>query len=414
MAAASFIAVVFPLAGLVGGSQVLAQCAVALAVIQGSRRYGWRLLIAFFVICYVVSSFWETLSVLTGFPFGNYTYTLMPQLFNVPVIIGVTYFGIGWVSWMVTNAILDRPDERLDLRTRVERINAFALPLLSGALMSMWDLGADSLISTVRGVWIWEDGGGVFGAPFTNYIGWWFVTWSFFQIFTLVLAFRQTRRPAGTHEILPQVSYLQPVLAVHDVRRLFRDDLHRGARARDGDRPDGCRVGRRCDQRDPDGHQPLHHPSGGDLRIGEDRARGHRPRVRFERAGTRARPLAAPPYHSGEEGAVPKITAATVAEHKERTRDLLLDAVESLVLERPFASVSMRDIAERASVSRTVIYNDAPDPISLLVEATQRGSAEVRAAVAEQADQIAVSPRVRLRRIVTVLLLTTPGPPTPC
>ena len=102
---------------------------------------------------------------------------------------------------------------------------------------------------------------------------------------------------------------------------------------------------------------------------------------------------------------MPKITAATVAEHKERTRDLLLDAVESLVLERPFASVSMRDIAERASVSRTVIYNYAPDPISLLVEATQRGSAEVRAAVAEQADQIAVSPSVRLRSIVTVLLL---------
>ena len=102
---------------------------------------------------------------------------------------------------------------------------------------------------------------------------------------------------------------------------------------------------------------------------------------------------------------MPKITAATVAEHKERTRVLLLDAVESLVLERPFASVSMRDIAERASVSRTVIYNYASDPISLLVEATQRGSAEVRAAVAEQAGQLAVSPRVRLRAIVTVLLL---------
>lgn len=211
--AAAFIAVVFPLAGLVGGAQVLAQCAVALAVIQGSRRYGWRLLIAFFVICYVISSFWENLSVLTGFPFGNYTYTLMPQLFNVPVIIGVTYFGIGWVSWMVTNAILDRPDERLDLRTRAGRVNVFALPLLSGALMSMWDLGADSLISTVRGVWIWEDGGGVFGVPFTNFIGWWFVTWSFFQVFTLVLALRQTRRPADALQTLPRVSYLQPVLA---------------------------------------------------------------------------------------------------------------------------------------------------------------------------------------------------------
>lgn len=210
---AAIASVVFPLAGLVGGSQVLAQCATVLAVIQGSRRYGWRLLLAFFAICYVISNFWENLSVMTGFPFGNYTYTLMPQLFNVPVIIGVTYFGIGWVSWMVTNAILDRPDERLDLRTRAGRINVVALPLLSGALMTMWDVGADSLISTVRGQWIWHDGGGVFGVPFTNYLGWWFVTWSFFQVFTLVLAARQTRRAPEVMAPLPRVSAVQPVVA---------------------------------------------------------------------------------------------------------------------------------------------------------------------------------------------------------
>jgi uncharacterized membrane protein len=212
---AAVTAIVFPLAGFVGGSQVVAQSAVALALIQGTRRYGWRLLIAFFVICYVISSFWENLSIMTGFPFGNYTYTLMPQLFYVPVVIGVTYFGIGWVSWMVTNTILDRPDERLDLRTRAGRINVVALPVLAGAVMTMWDVGADSLISTVRGAWIWEDGGGVFGVPFTNYLGWWFVTWSFFQVFTLVLAARQTRRartPEPVFTPLPRVSQLQPTL----------------------------------------------------------------------------------------------------------------------------------------------------------------------------------------------------------
>jgi uncharacterized membrane protein len=213
MGIAAVVSVGFPLAGLVGGSQVLAQCAVALAVIQGSRRYGWRLLLAFFAICYVISSLWENLSVMTGFPFGSYTYTLMPQLFNVPVIIGVTYFGIGWVSWMVTNAILDWPDERLDLRTRGGRINVVALPLLAGALMTMWDVGADSLISTVRGQWIWHDGGGVFGVPFTNYLGWWFVTWSFFQVFTIVLAARQTRRAPEAMTPLPRVSAVQPVIA---------------------------------------------------------------------------------------------------------------------------------------------------------------------------------------------------------
>lgn len=102
---------------------------------------------------------------------------------------------------------------------------------------------------------------------------------------------------------------------------------------------------------------------------------------------------------------MPKISAATVAEHTARTRELLLDAIEALVLDRPFASISMRDIAERASVSRTAIYNYAPDTISLLIEATQRGSAKVRAAVAEQADPAAGSPQDRLRSIVMVLLM---------
>lgn len=102
---------------------------------------------------------------------------------------------------------------------------------------------------------------------------------------------------------------------------------------------------------------------------------------------------------------MPKISAATVAEHTARTRELLLDAIEALVLDRPFASISMRDIAERASVSRTAIYNYAPDTISLLIEATHRGSAKVRAAVSEQAELVAVSPRERLRSIVMVLLM---------
>jgi putative membrane protein len=212
VAAAAAAAVIVPLTGAPAAAQTIALLGVALAVVQGTRRYGWGTLLAFFVISYVVSSIWENLSVMTGFPFGNYYYTLMPQLFYVPVFIGFAYFGIGFVSWMTANTILDRADEKLDLRTRAGRINTFALPLLAGAVMTMFDVGIDSISSTVRNAWVWEDGGGVFGVPFTNYLGWWFVTWSFFQVFALVLAVRQTRRPAGTADGLARISHLQPVL----------------------------------------------------------------------------------------------------------------------------------------------------------------------------------------------------------
>lgn len=208
---AAAVAVLLPLTGSNAAGMLIALVGVALAFSQGTRRYGWGRLFAFFVISYVVSSIWENLSVMTGFPFGNYYYTIMPQLFYVPVVIGVAYFGIGFVSWMTANAILDRADERLNLRTRAGRVNVVALPVLAGAVMTMFDVGIDSISSTVRHSWVWEDGGGVFGVPFTNYLGWWFVTWTFFQIFALILARRQT---SGTEETadLPHVSHLQPVL----------------------------------------------------------------------------------------------------------------------------------------------------------------------------------------------------------
>jgi uncharacterized membrane protein len=212
VAAAAAAAVIVPLTGAPAAAQSIALLGVALAVVQGTRRYGWGPLLAFFVISYVVSSIWENLSVMTGFPFGNYYYTLTPQLFYVPVFIGFAYFGIGFVSWMTANTILDRADEQLNLRTRAGRINVFALPVLAGAVMTMFDVGIDSISSTVRSAWVWEDGGGVFGVPFTNYLGWWFVTWSFFQLFALVLAVRQTRRTGATTDGLPRVSHLQPVL----------------------------------------------------------------------------------------------------------------------------------------------------------------------------------------------------------
>lgn len=203
--------ILLPLTGSNAAGQAIYLVAIMLAFTQGVRRYGWGRMIAFFLISYVVSSIWENLSVMTGFPFGNYHYTLMPQLFYVPVIIGVAYFGIGYASWMTANTILDRADERLNLRTRTGRVNVVALPVLAGALMTMFDVGIDSIASTVRQSWIWEQGGGVFGVPFTNYLGWWFVTWTFFQVFTLLLAGRQTRR-AEEAAALPKVSYLQHVL----------------------------------------------------------------------------------------------------------------------------------------------------------------------------------------------------------
>jgi putative membrane protein len=169
-------------------------------------------MLVFVVAAYVLSNFWENLSISTGFPFGHYHYTGHPQLIHVPLVIGPAYVALGYISWLTASVLLDRADERLDWRTRAGRLNTFALPAIGAAVMTMFDVGSDSNVSTMNHVWVWDRGGGVFGVPFTNYLGWWFVVYTFLQVFALVAARVQTRAPRQIGAVTPG-SLLQPVLA---------------------------------------------------------------------------------------------------------------------------------------------------------------------------------------------------------
>ncbi|TAJ48543.1 MAG: carotenoid biosynthesis protein [Herbiconiux sp.] len=180
------------------------------AIIHGIRRYGWQRLLAFLVITFVVSNIFENLSIATGFPFGHYHYTGSLKLFEVPFTIGLIYFGLGYIAWIAASALLERADETLGSGSRAGRINLVALPLLAGAIMTMFDVGSDSSASTVSHTWVWEDGGGFFGVPFTNYLGWWFVTYVFFQIMALIL--RRTGPVPVSGVATPRSHFVQPVL----------------------------------------------------------------------------------------------------------------------------------------------------------------------------------------------------------
>jgi uncharacterized membrane protein len=184
---------------------------IPFAAIHGIRRYGWRRFLTFFAVTFVVSNTFENLSIVTGFPFGNYHYTGDLKLFHVPIFIGPIYFGLGYISWLTASTVLDRADERLDRRERIGKFNVVALPALAAAVMTMFDVASDSQASTVIETWIWHDGGGVFGVPYTNYLGWWLVTYVFFQIFALILATAQTRDSQPSSVVAPG-SLTQPVL----------------------------------------------------------------------------------------------------------------------------------------------------------------------------------------------------------
>ena len=160
--------------------------AFAFAGVHGSIRYGFSAIIVFFGVSLLVSNVMENLSILTGFPFGHYYYTanLGPKLFLVPLLIGPAYLGTGYVAWTLANVILDEADRRRDVASIV------GLPVVAAFIMTGWDVCFDPALSTIAHDWIWRNGGGYFGVPLVNYLGWFLTVYLFYQFFALYLVRR--------------------------------------------------------------------------------------------------------------------------------------------------------------------------------------------------------------------------------
>jgi putative membrane protein len=165
------------------------------AFTHGSRRLGWPAMAVFFAIAFVVSWCMESLSIATGFPFGNYHYTakLGPKLGTVPLLIMPAYFAMCYVSWNLAHIVLDKFDHRADALQR------WAVPVIAAFIMVMWDLSMDPSRATAAQAWIWHDGGSYFGVPFVNFMGWALTVYLIFQIFALVLARQQPQRDPATN-----------------------------------------------------------------------------------------------------------------------------------------------------------------------------------------------------------------------
>lgn len=88
----------------------------------------------------------------------------------------------------------------------------------------------------------------------------------------------------------------------------------------------------------------------------------------------------------GDNGAMPKISAPTVAEHREAQRRALLGAAEEIIRESGVAAVNPRTVGERAGLARSSFYEYFPSRDDLLaavaVQAFDAWAAEVDAAVA--------------------------------
>ena len=187
---------------------------LAFVLLHGAVRYHWSGILTFLVLCLVVSNVLENTSILTGFPFGHYYYTsdLGPKLFLVPLVIGPAYFGTGYLAWVLSTVLIG------DVRPKESWLTTVAVPFIASFMMVAWDLGMDPTSSTIRHSWIWEQGGGYFGVPLTNYLGWFFTVYVFFQLFALYLRFRKAssdgEKPAFTRDYYAQAIVMYAVIGL--------------------------------------------------------------------------------------------------------------------------------------------------------------------------------------------------------
>lgn len=82
---------------------------------------------------------------------------------------------------------------------------------------------------------------------------------------------------------------------------------------------------------------------------------------------------------------MPKIMGSSLAEHRERTRNALFDALSDLMSQRAFDKITLSDVASHAGVGRTAVYNHFADKEDLLLtfmeHETARYAGELSAAL---------------------------------
>lgn len=185
--------------------------------LHGYERYGFRNMLIFFLITFAVSLTFEALSIQTGFPFGLYYYDQLagPRLFDVPLVIMFAYFSMAYLSWILSNILLNQ------YSTVIKGIQILTVPLIAAFIMTMWDLCMDPLSSTIGSLWVWKEKGPYYGVPVQNYLGWFLVVYIIFQLFSFYISKKDAQQPEQVDTFSRKTFWIQAIV-LYAIQALFQ------------------------------------------------------------------------------------------------------------------------------------------------------------------------------------------------
>lgn len=136
---------------------LLIQLAAVITILN--QTLSWRTITILFVLVAISTWAIEFIGSSTGFPFGDYSYSalLQPQIGHVPLLVPLAWFMMLPCAWAIAK-VLD-----------VNQPLGFAV--VSAVAITAWDLFLDPQM-VQWGFWTWDNPGGFFGIPWSNYLGW--------------------------------------------------------------------------------------------------------------------------------------------------------------------------------------------------------------------------------------------------
>ncbi|WP_216830480.1 carotenoid biosynthesis protein [Alkalihalobacterium elongatum] len=150
-------AVFLILAGILGGIYF---------ILQYGAPLGWTAILVIFFFTILA----ESLGVEYGLFFGDYYYEpdFGVHLLNVPITIGFAWLMVMATTHVITKGIV----KSLPYRSLV----LVVYPILGALAAVIMDLAIDPVAYQVKQYWIWMGDGGYYGVPFSNFVGWFIIS----------------------------------------------------------------------------------------------------------------------------------------------------------------------------------------------------------------------------------------------